>query len=359
MKSSKLVALIGAIGVCLAAGAVNAETKTARIEAKRMEAERAAAKQAAFDAALPARMALVQSVISQYAPQILSDAQYGAGRLSQFAMQVHQTPSSVLESARTRPNCGRLRGDGRTCGGYHAQSGAGRPGQSRLPGDRTLPYRGLPVCDGGCLGEQRGAGLPQFQRYWTRRNRPLQPVGSPGIATGTPGAIALNLTVTGATHQGFVAVRPVGSTALSSAINFLANQDIANALVVKMTGGGINDFEAVPGLNGPGTAAVHVIFDLLGFYVASEPAALECVDTASTAGTTGTNPAGETGASAPACAAGFTAVSMNCLESPDALLVDSSVEFNFCAYVPRAATASAFSVGQRCCRVPGNNAGRF
>jgi hypothetical protein len=180
---------------------------------------------------------------------------------------------------------------------------------------------------------------------------------SPGLVSGTPGSIAMNIAATSISGTGNLNVRPVGSTTVSSSLNFQPGQDISNATVIKMTGVAPNDFQILPSVNGPGT--IHVIVDLLGFYVASEPTALECVDTLTTAATTGTSPGTETQASAPACAAGFTRVSMNCNENVDAILTDMSSAGGFCSYAPRTTTATSFNVGARCCRVPGNTTGRF
>ena len=320
-----------------------------------------AAKQAAFDAALPARMALVQSVISQYSPQILSDAQHGAGRLSTFAIQVHSTPSSVLESARVARTVAEFMATAERVSAVTPKNALGDAenlvflamGPCRIADSRIATL--------GALVNNVDRGYRNFNNTGQGGTGNCNNSGSPGVFNGSPGAIALNLTITGATHQGFVTVRPPASTNLTSAINFLANQDIANAIVVKMagTGFGSDDFEARPTLNGPGTAAVHVIFDLLGFYVASEPAALDCIDTATVNDTTGTSPSLETQLSVPACSAGRTRVGISCFEDDDAVLSDFSVELGFCSFIPRAATATPVHASARCCRVPGNTSSRF
>ena len=47
------------------------------------------------------------------------------------------------------------------------------------------------------------------------------------------------------------------------------------------------------------------------------------------------------------------------VENVDAILTDTSAQSGVCSYAPRTTTATSFSVGARCCRVPGNSGIRF
>ena len=365
MRNRKLAVILGVVAICLAAGAVNAETesKAARVaEQKRLEAEREAAKQAAFEKALPARLSLVDSVIKQYSREMLADAVHGADRLANFSVQVHQTSSQVLNAARSA--------------GSVADFVALTERLSAEPAFNTKAALGdqvnlVFVPMGPCrIADSRLSTLGVLQHNVIRTYRNFSATGQggtagcnqttgPGIIAGTSGAIALNVTVTGASFPGFVAVRPTGSTNTTSTINFTAGETLANGAVTKMTGGGAStDFEILPQMGAGQT--VHVILDLLGFYVASEPAALDCVDTASTNSTTGTDPFFETTVTAPACSAGYTRVSLHCEEDNDAILTDFNIASGYCSFIPRVSgTSTAIHAAARCCRVPGNSSGRF
>ena len=75
MKSLRTAALVAAIGMCFLAGGVSAQTKAER-RAALAEAQLAeeAKQRADFDAALPARLELVNAVLNQYAAEFAKDA---------------------------------------------------------------------------------------------------------------------------------------------------------------------------------------------------------------------------------------------------------------------------------------------
>jgi len=105
MKSVKLVSMLGAIGTFLAAGVATAATTESLMQQREgVAAEQNAKKLQDFQAALPARMALVNSVIDQFRAEFARDSVNGAKRLNQFAQQVHSTPSSVLQVTRFSRN---------------------------------------------------------------------------------------------------------------------------------------------------------------------------------------------------------------------------------------------------------------
>ena len=359
MKSLRTAALVAAIGVCVLAGGVSAQTKAER-RAAREDAQKAAqaadeAKQrAGFDAALPARMELVNAVLNQYAAEFAKDGMDGVTRMSHFAMTVHKTPSEVLKSARSGKSVSEFVG-------LQVKGLLRFDGQKTALGDTTnLVFFGVGPCRFADSRFSSGGALTNSIRTYLNFAAAGQggtaPCNQsiPGLTSGSPGAIAMNIAIAVPSADGNLIARPVGSTNVTAAVNFTAGQIISNATVIPMTGNGGPDFELLPGINSP-TGTTHVILDLLGFYVPSQPVALQCVDTATVTGTTGTNPAVETTISAPACAATHTRVGISCTENDDAVLVDFSVASGSCAYIPRAAIATGINISARCCRVPGSN----
>ena len=365
MKSLKWVSIVGAMGIFLAAGGATAVSIDGKMDKEALAAEAKAAQIAMeakklqdFEAALPARMALAQSVIDQFRAEFLRDGLDGAKRLSQFAALVHSTPSDVLMSARVARNAAEF---------ADRAEKALAAGPKALGGGTDLIFYPVGPCriadsrfsTAGILSNGVVRNYKNFSAPGQGGDGVCNVSATPGLLSGSSGNIAMNIAATSISGTGNLNVRPLGATTTTSSLNFQPGEDISNATVIKMTGGGSpTDFTILPTVNGsPGT--VHVVIDLLGFYIPNAPTALDCVDTATNPGTTGTSPGTETQVSAPACAAGYTRVAMSCVENVDAILTDMSVAGGFCSYAPRTTIATSFTVGARCCRVPGNAAGRF
>ena len=177
--------------------------------------------------------------------------------------------------------------------------------------------------------------------------------GIPGIVNGTTGALALTLTVANTTSGGWLQVAPIGTAFTTSAANWTTvGAVIANSTVLKTSGGGA-DFKAV--VSGGGNA--HLIIDLLGFYLPSEPAALVCTTVSGTSTAVGAN-ARDVFMSGGTCATGTTAVSAAfSTGSSDLVLADSST--TFCRVSNLSATATTATCNTTCCRIPGSSTGRF
>lgn len=177
--------------------------------------------------------------------------------------------------------------------------------------------------------------------------------GSPGIANQTTGALALTFTVTQPTGGGFLQVAPLSGSFTTSVANWdVANQTVANSSVLAVTGGGA-DFKVQ--VAGGGNA--HVIIDLLGFYLPSEPAALTCVTQPGPSTNVAAN-ARDTFLSGGTCASGTTAVSVAfSTGSSDLVLADSPVPS--CRVSNLGATATTAVCQTRCCSIPGSTTGRF
>jgi hypothetical protein len=101
------------------------------------------------------------------------------------------------------------------------------------------------------IDTRSGAGIP-IGRAGTLK-RQIAPAGS-SIA-----AVVLNVTVTGPTSGGYLSVVPSGATPSTSSLNFVANQTVANLVIVPLGRDGSIDF-----YNAEGT--VHVLADIFGFF---------------------------------------------------------------------------------------------
>jgi hypothetical protein len=364
MNSTKLVA---ALGVLLMTMAVGAQTKSElradrENQQKAMQAAEDAQKKAAFEAQLPGRMALVNRVMNQYAAEFRSEGLDGVKRMSHFAMTVHSTPSEVLEAA----------GTAKTVADFMRLKEMSRDwvSQRKSLGD-NLNLVFLPI--GPCrFADSRfaSAGIllnnvirtyQNFSATGQGGDSGCNSISSPGVLTGSPGAIAMNIAVAVPSVAGNLIARPVGATNVTASSNFVAGDIISNATVIKMTGNGGPDFELLPILNGPATASTHVILDLLGFYVASEPAALDCnnVDIPAQTAVVGFASASAT------CGTGFTVTGGSCDTSNSGAkpITASQVSGNgwVCEtnnYPGNTSAANLFG-SARCCRVPGNSSIRF
>ena len=368
MKSLRSAAFVATIAACFLSTVASAQSKF-ELRAARAESQKAvqvmqdAQKRADFEAALPARMNLVDSVVNQYSAEFLKDGFDGITRMSHFAMTVHATPSDVLKSARAAKSVsdfvdmqatGLSRLDnqkaalGDTANLVFIAIGPCRIADSRfssggaLTGNAIRTYRAYSAPgQGGTSGCNQGSG--------------------PGINTGSPGAIAMNIAVVVPSNDGNLVARPVGNTNTTASANFVAGQIISNATVIKMTGAGAGtgDFELLPVLNGS-PSSTHIVLDLLGFYVPSEPATLDCVDA------TGSAPA-ITGTSAYAsatCGAGFSLTGGSCDTYQSANSYISETNMNGSTFTCLAGRPSSGLIGidlvtARCCRTAGTNVGRF
>jgi len=265
MKSVKLVSMLGAIGTFLAAGVATAATTESLMQQREgVAAEQNAKKLQDFQAALPARMALVNSVIDQFRAEFARDSVNGAKRLNQFAQQVHSTPSSVLQVTRFSRNVAEFadRTKRALADPNHAKALGGNfdlvffpMGPCRIADSR--------IATAGILSNGVARGYKNFSDVGQGGDAGCN-VGTPGILSGSDGSIAMNIAATTVSGTGNLNARPVGASNTVSSLNFNPSQDISNATTIKMTGGGAAfDFEILPTVNGiPGT--VDVVIDLLG-----------------------------------------------------------------------------------------------
>jgi glucose/arabinose dehydrogenase len=94
--------------------------------------------------------------------------------------------------------------------------------------------------------------------------RPFPLVGGACGVPATASALALNVTVTGATGSGYLTLFPGNLTApLASTVNFFAGQTRANNAVTALSTDGLGQVKAIAGMTG---GTVHLIIDVAGYF---------------------------------------------------------------------------------------------
>jgi hypothetical protein len=171
------------------------------------------------------------------------------------------------------------------------------------------------------------------------------------------GGLAMNVTIfdtSSAAPPGFLAVRPAGSTNVTSLLNWYVQgpfvQDANYAIITMDQSPAVNEFEILA------SAPVHVIVDLFGAFVAPNATALDCV-TLYNSSATSVPAGGENCANPPACPASYTVTSPLFSKggANDGLVV-SQINLNLpgLQVCGRATLGPAsFTAGVQCCRVPG------
>lgn len=314
-----------------------------------------------FEQRLPARMELISRVAAKFKPLLVTGQDGSPERFRNFMSDAHTVPSSVLEKLLVVATTPEQFGEG-------LLQAKASPAYKALGDDRNLTF--VPV--GPCrIADSRSSTLGKLSsgsaRQYKNWAEPSQGGNAgcnefSGVRRGAKGAVALTVTVTGADGPGYLTLRPVGSLALTSVINFSANQDLANSTVVTMTGAGqaTPDFEIVPAVFG-GSGQVHVVLDLLGFYVASEPTMLECNFTTVISITSTFS--GSKFTLVPACATGFSLTGIRCTNNSSGGAQLQGIYFQddggYCEWFQPAPGSITYEAAGRCCRVPGQIGPRF
>ena len=188
-----------------------------------------------------------------------------------------------------------------------------------------------------------------------------------GVNENQFGAMAMNITITDtstAGAPGFAAARPVGSTALTSLVNwYTAGTAVtdANAAIVQMDqSGSLDEFEIVT------SGAVHVIIDLFGAFTSPTATPLDCQDVVASAAIPA---AGTLFLSSAACATGYTRTSGGqCQHTGNYNQVvlsktgnnlssgptNSGANAAACAFYNLTGTAFTGYINVTCCRIPGH-----
>lgn len=173
--------------------------------------------------------------------------------------------------------------------------------------------------------------------------------------TSNVAAIVVNFTTVSPDAGGYITAFP-GDVAdidkpVAATVNFIAGSVIGNNATLKLAQTLSNgDFKIFS------TANVHVVGDIVGYYIKPVSAgSLECIDTASL-GSTALPASGTATVSSSACTTGYAMTGGSCLGSSfGANVVTSRVNGSvyFCAYQNSSASATQVEALGRCCRIPG------
>lgn len=189
-----------------------------------------------------------------------------------------------------------------------------------------------------------------------------------GIDEDSIGAFLFNVTIVDpSAAPGFVAVRPTGTTTVTSLVNWYeagASVQNSNAAILPGAnsgnglGGNVNAFDIVT------STAVHVIVDFFGAFVRPEATALQCsrVGTSPASGTVSNG--GVYFVDAPACPTGYSRIAIGCAyngTAPNGLDVaeiqlEEGVFLEGCLFRNNSGVtqnATPLRAQANCCRVPG------
>lgn len=178
-------------------------------------------------------------------------------------------------------------------------------------------------------------------------------IGGP-LGTGVSrAALALNVTVTEPLAAGFLQVRPVGTTNVTSNLNFVAGQTTPNLVIVQDANVGGNEFELFA------NAATHVVVDVMGVFAPPAATALDCT----TVSAESTATAGTRVVDTLNCAAGYAVTGGgvdtcgpggNCLNDSQTLNATGPVSNGwFSSITNTSGVSKVFNFYARCCRIPG------
>lgn len=211
---------------------------------------------------------------------------------------------------------------------------------------------------GGKISSARGFDISQTGLTYggIAACNPLTLIGGV-INDNSVGGLAMNVTLfdtSAAAPPGFLAVRPFGSTNVTSLLNWYVQgpfvQDANYAIITMDQTTAVNEFEVFA------SAPVHVIVDLFGAFVAPNATGLDCV-TVYNPSATSVPAGGQACANPPSCPATYTVTApLFSKGGANDGLVISQLNLNLpgsqvCGMAT--AGASSFTAGVQCCRVPG------
>lgn len=171
-----------------------------------------------------------------------------------------------------------------------------------------------------------------------------------GIPT-NPTALLLGVTSVDAPNRGYFKMWPYSTPApVSSATSYGPTQNSRNDIVLKVSQGLTNDFTMGSSTTGP-----HVLISVLGYFMAPEATALQCVDVDDNSQSVSGNAVGQQ-ISGNTCPAGYRLTSAQCWGSnPNVVAIGSAISGGnyYCRYTNLTAGALEVHTYQNCCRVPG------
>ncbi len=165
---------------------------------------------------------------------------------------------------------------------------------------------------------------------------------------GSFAAAAINFTVVSPNTAGYITAFPyLSSQPTAATINYVAG-DIRNGLAITR----LDQSAATYEFSVYSFAQTHLVADVVGYFAAPKPAALECINLSSPVYYVGGG--GGSAQSSPNCPAGYTALSGSCLANEILYQVSSHTgnTSHTCTYFNNYSPTRSFSVQVRCCRIP-------
>jgi len=165
-------------------------------------------------------------------------------------------------------------------------------------------------------------------------------------------AWAMNITVVNMNNLGFVAVRSVGATNLSSTANYTGpGQQVNNFVIVFNNRTAPSEWEVYA------ATTVDVIIDLYGYFLPPFKTALDCVTLTDASATLGANVLGYY-INTPSCAAGYTMTAIGCATAIGIGVYVTQIDLAFadhgaCQFANTTSSPVPLRLQTRCCRTPG------
>jgi hypothetical protein len=295
------------------------------------------------------RHALIRKIVLEWAPYVQSihgeDVKRWADRMVPVFRHAETKELQAAAGADT------FEGMTNALLGQHAPSKTGLPGGAvpksigALAAD--LSFTPLDSCN---LVDTRRAGGPlQAGNVRNFRGAGQSFADQGGSATNcgipfSPAALLVSVSAISPTTSGYFTLWPYGQTRpLASNISFHAGQNIQNEIALRTRQGLTSDFSVFANGNS------HLVVNVLGYFSAPEPTALQCkytqdFDTTDSSQYLMVHPG--------PCDAGYTAVGVECREgSPQAHLVGTYG--GACTFANTSGQSVTYTARRQCCRVPG------
>ncbi|RZA31339.1 MAG: hypothetical protein EOP92_31700 [Lysobacteraceae bacterium] len=169
-------------------------------------------------------------------------------------------------------------------------------------------------------------------------------------AAGSFAAAAINFTVVSPAAFGYITAYPhLGEQPVASTLNFNAGDIRGNLAIVRLDQGA-----AANELSVYSTTTLHLVGDIVGYYINPQATALECVEM--TSGSIAIGAGGVSSSLSPVCTAGYTITGGGCSSSTfDGRVVTTRTmaDSHFCAWKNEGTGTMNATVYARCCRLPG------
>ena len=168
-----------------------------------------------------------------------------------------------------------------------------------------------------------------------------------GVGSAGPFAAAvINFTVVSPAASGYITAYPyMTARPVAATVNFAKGETRGNLTVVKLDQSP-EPFEVTV----YAYSQTHVVADIVGYFIAPMPTALDCVETPSTSVVA---PSGVSGyVTAEACPAGYTMTATNC-ESYSADMPVLASKLGSCFASNKGSASAELFASRTCCRVPG------